>query len=34
MNVEIFEDSDSLPLRFGLFSRAVVAVLVWFVERI
>lgn len=29
--MEIFEDYDALPLRFGLFSRAVVAlvVVVW-----
>jgi hypothetical protein len=31
--VDIYEDCESLPLRLGFFSRAVVAVVVWVVEK-
>jgi hypothetical protein len=32
--MDIFDDYDSLPLRFGLFSRALVACVVWVVEKL
>jgi hypothetical protein len=31
---EIFDDFDALPLKVGLFCRAVVACVVWVAERI